>query len=166
MDAVRNSVRSMGGQVTLFSTRGAGSTVRIALPQTVSVTTVLTLWLGRERFGVPIEAVREIVRVPRDRIVPVGAGEAFVLRDRTLPLLRLSTLLDRPGEARPTAVKVLVASCNGEPVGIEVDGFAGRTDVLVRPMTGLLAGLPGLGGTALLGDGEVLMVLDLADLVG
>ena len=61
---------------------------------------------------------------------------------------------------------MLIASSGEERVGIEVDGFAERFDVVLRPMQGLLSGMPGVLGTALLGDGQVLMVLDLAELIG
>jgi two-component system chemotaxis sensor kinase CheA len=54
----------------------------------------------------------------------------------------------------------------GDLVGLAVDGFAERMDVLMRPMTGLLAGMPGITGTTLLGDGSVLMILDIPELIG
>lgn len=61
---------------------------------------------------------------------------------------------------------MLVAAIGDQRIGIEVDDFAERIDVLLRPMTGLLAAMPGILGTALLGDGRVLMILDLPELIG
>jgi two-component system chemotaxis sensor kinase CheA len=60
----------------------------------------------------------------------------------------------------------LIVKSGGDLVGIKVDGLSERLDVLLRPMTGLLSGLPGVQGTALLGDGRVLLVLDLPELIG
>jgi two-component system chemotaxis sensor kinase CheA len=57
-------------------------------------------------------------------------------------------------------------SSGAQRVGVEVDGFGERLDVLLRPMTGLLSGMPGVVGTALLGNGRVLLVLDLPALIG
>jgi two-component system chemotaxis sensor kinase CheA len=167
MDAVRAAVAGLGGRVTVLSTLGAGATVRLALPRAVIVNTVLTVRVGEEAFGVPIEAVTETTQVPAGRILPVGSGEAFVLRDRTLPLLRLAELLGLPPAPRPPGgVKVLVVASGAQRVGIEVDGFAGRSDVLLRPMAGLLAGTLGVLGTVLRGDGRLLLVLDLPELIG
>jgi two-component system chemotaxis sensor kinase CheA len=167
MDAVRAAVAGLGGRVTVLSTPGAGATVRLALPRAVIVNTVLTVRVGEEAFGVPIEAVAETTQVPAGRILPVGSGEAFVLRDRTLPLLRLAELLGLPpGPRPPGGVKVLVVASGAQRVGIEVDGFAGRSDVLLRPMAGLLAGTLGVLGTVLRGDGRLLLVLDLPELIG
>jgi two-component system chemotaxis sensor kinase CheA len=167
MDAVRIAVEGMGGHVALASRPGQGATVSITLPRAVVVTTVLTVRLGEEVFGIPIDAVLSTARIPLDRVQRVRHGEAFVQDDRTIPLLRLASLLERPAPPRAGRhVHALVADCRGQPIGVEVDAFAERLDVLLRPLTGLLAGVPGLLGAAPLGDGQVLIVLDLPELVG
>jgi two-component system chemotaxis sensor kinase CheA len=166
MDAVRASVEALGGRVSLASRPGAGSTIRLLLPQGASVTTVLLVRLGEEVFGVPTDVVAETARIPVDRILPLRQGEAFVLRDRTVPLLRLSALLELPAAPRGGMVRMAVVGSGTARVGVEVDGFGGRADVLLRPLPGLLSGMPGLLGTALMGDGQVLMVLDMPELVG
>ena len=167
MDAVRSKIVALGGRVTLTSTPSVGSTVRLALPQAATVSTVMTVRIGSDRFGIPMETLAETVRIPTARIVPVRSGEAFVLRDCTLPLVRLAALLDLPSPPRTSDdAKLLIVAAGDQRVGIEVDGFAERVDVLLRPMTGLLAGMSGVLGTALLGDGRVLMILDLPELLG
>jgi two-component system chemotaxis sensor kinase CheA len=131
------------------------------------MTKVMAVRVGGERYGIPLEAVVETTSVPKSRILPVQDAEAFVLRDRTLPLLRLGDLLELPRTEAPDAgVKTLVMSVGGERVGIAVDGFSDTMDVLMRPMDGILAGMPGVIGTTLLGDGSVLMILDIPELIG
>jgi two-component system chemotaxis sensor kinase CheA len=166
MDAVRTAVETLGGRVLVTSTRGGGSTIQLVLPQALVINTIMTVRVGDERFGVPIETVQETMRIAADRIVPIREGEAFVVRNRTLPLLRLADLLDLPRAPRLDDIRVLIANSGDERVGIEVDGFAERFDVVLRPMQGLLSGMPGILGTALLGDGRVLMVLNLRELIG
>ncbi|MBV1800347.1 chemotaxis protein CheA [Siccirubricoccus sp. G192] len=166
MDAVRAAVEGLGGRVSLASQPGAGSTIRLLLPQGACVTAVLMVRLGGDVFGVPVEGVAETARIPADCILPLRDGEAFVFRGRTVPLLRLSSLLNLPETAREGNARVLVIGSGAGRAGVEVDSFVGQVDVLLRPLSGLLAGIPGLLGTALLGDGRVLMVLDLPGLVG
>jgi two-component system chemotaxis sensor kinase CheA len=166
MDAVRSAVETLGGRILITSARGAGSEIRLILPQALVINTIMTVRVGDERFGVPIETVQETMRIAADRIVPIREGEAFVVRNRTVPLLRLADLLDLPRVPRPDDIRVLIATAGDERIGIEVDGFAERFDVVLRPMQGLLSGMPGVLGTALLGDGQVLMVLDLQELIG
>jgi two-component system chemotaxis sensor kinase CheA len=167
MDAVRIAIEALGGQVSATSEVGVGTTVQFRLPQAVLITTVLTVRVGEEHFGIPIDVIAETVRINSERLVPIRSGQAFVLRDRTLPLLSLGALLGLPQAGLcQSDSKVLIVKSGGDLVGIKVDGLSERLDVLLRPMTGLLSGLPGVQGTALLGDGRVLLVLDLPELIG
>ena len=134
MDVVRAAVASLGGRVSMTSTLGAGTTVQMVLPQAMLVSTVVMVAAGEDRFGIPIEAVAETCRIPRDRILPIRSGEAFVLRDRTLPLLRLSALLHLPdGSRRDTDAKVLIVKSCGQSVGVEVDGVGERLECSCDP---------------------------------
>ncbi len=167
MDAVRGAVGRLGGRVEALSDAGSGTTMRLTLPQSFALTTVIVVRVGNERYGVPIDRVIETARVPADRILPVHAGHAFALRDRTVPIVPLAGLLGLPQAPRCTAdAKVIIAGTGDLRIAIEVDGFAERIEIMLRPMTGLLSGLPGVLGTALMGDGHVLIVLDLGELLG
>lgn len=167
MDAVRAAVEKMGGRVGVRSTLGRGTTLSLFVPLTVVMTKVMTVRVGGERYGIPLDGVAETAFVPSDRIIPVRDAEAFVLRDRTVPLIQLADLLDVPRAADTrSGEKVVVVSVADDLVGIAVDGFAERMDVLTRPMTGILAGAPGVVGTTLLGDGSVLMIVDIPELLG
>jgi two-component system, chemotaxis family, sensor kinase CheA len=167
MDAVRSAVERLGGQVSIRSRQGLGTAIRLSLPLTVVMTRVMTVHAGGERYGIPLDGVVETAFVPAARILPVRDAEAFVLRDRTLPLVRLSDLLELPRPSEPrSGMKVVVMAAGDELLGIAVDGFAERMDVLMRPMTGILSGMPGVMGTTLLGDGSVLMILDVPELIG
>jgi two-component system chemotaxis sensor kinase CheA len=168
MDAVRRATGRMGGRVDIRTAPGAGSTIRLVLPQSLTLTTVIVVGVGGERYGIPIDRVIETARIPVDRIRPVHDGEAFVLRDRTIPLSRLASVLGLPPSGRTAAdVKVLIVAAGDglEVAGLEVDGFGERVQIMPRPMSGLLSGAPRLLGTALMGDGGVLMVLDVGALL-
>ncbi len=166
MDAVRAAIERLGGRVGVTSIPGQGTSVRLTLPLAAVVTRILTVQVGADRFGVPVERIRETVALAADRILPVGAGHAFVLRERTVPLLGLAALLDPAHAFVPGAARVVIATAGAEPVGLAVDAIGEQIDAIVRPMSGLLAGVPGLAGTTLLGDGNVLLILDLEELIG
>jgi two-component system chemotaxis sensor kinase CheA len=167
MDAVRSAVERLGGQASVRSQQGRGTTIHLSLPLTIVMTKVMAVRLGQELYGIPLDGIVETAFVPAPRVIPVRDAEAFVLRDRTLPLVRLADLLNipRPQEI-PQSLKVVVVSVGDDLVGVAVDGFAERMDVLMRPMAGILAGVPGIMGTTLLGDGSVLMILDIPELIG
>lgn len=166
MDAVRSAVERMGGRVTVRSRAGQGTTVRFVLPFTLMMTSVMTVEAGGQVFGIPLEAVIETVRLGREQISPVGAARAFVLRGRTIPLIDLAEILgDRAAERGAGEASVVIAEAGGQLGGLEVERLGERMDVMLKPMQGLLAGTPGVAGTTLLGDGRVLIVLDLHELL-
>jgi two-component system chemotaxis sensor kinase CheA len=176
MDAVRTAVMRLGGRVTVTSQAGAGTSVRIILPFAVMLLRVMTVDVSGQTFGIPIETVIETARVPRDQIRRLGAARVFVQRERTVPLVRLGEVLGLSESACLDAdARIVVVSVSGqngtghdtiEQTGaLEVDVLGERIDVMLKPMEGLLAGVRGFAGTALLGDGRVLIVLDLAELL-
>jgi two-component system chemotaxis sensor kinase CheA len=166
MDAVRSAVERLGGRVRIGSRVGQGTIVRFVLPFTVMITRVMTVEAGGQVFGIPFEAVRETVRIPRERIIAIGAAKAFVLRNRTIPVVDLARTLDLPASRDEPADAILVVASLGDGVGaVEVEHLGERMDVMLKPVEGLLAGMPGIGGTTLLGDGRVMLVLDLEELL-
>jgi len=166
MDAVRNAIDRLGGRVAIESRPGQGTIVRFVLPFTVMMNQVMTVEAGGQLFGVPLDAVVETVRLPRESISPVGAARAFVLRNRTIPLIDLREAM---GDGQRMAVSplanIVIAATGGALCGLEVDRFGERMDVMLRPMDGMLAGTPGVAGATLMGDGRVLIVLDLHELL-
>ncbi|TNC09370.1 chemotaxis protein CheA [Methylobacterium terricola] len=170
MDAVRAAVARLGGTCTVESRIGAGTTIRLRLPRAQSLVRLLLVEVGPERYGLPMEAVVELARIPRAEIRDLAPGAVTVLRDQTVPVLHLADLLDlprgpdEPRRAWPEA-RLAVVRAGRERVAIEVDRFAGRFDGLVRPLPPLAAA-PGLAGTTLSGDGRVLLALDPEALVG
>lgn len=164
MDSVKNAVERIGGAVDVESHAGRGTIVRLSLPFTVMMTRVMTVEAAGQVFGLPLDAVVETAMVPRHHVVAVGAGRAFVLRDRTVPLIDLAGSLGLPGTPRSGEARVVVTSAAGQIGGIEVDRLGERMDVMLKPMDGLLSGMRGVAGTTLLGDGRVLIVLDVQEL--
>ncbi|MGF3021763.1 chemotaxis protein CheA [Methylobacterium aquaticum] len=165
MDAVRDAASRLGGACTVESRPQQGTTIRLSLPRAQALARLLLVGLGPDLYGLPMEAVDELARVPRERIHDHGPGPVTVLRGRTVPVLSLADLLDLPREAASAEARLAVLRLGDARAAIEVDRFAGRLDGLVRPLPGLAA-LPGLAGTTLADDGRVLLVLDPDTLVG
>ena len=165
MDAVRAAVQAMGGQVGVAPAPSGGTVVRLVVPQSAAILTVVVVQAGGEGFGVPAEDIEETARVARATIQPVQAGQAFVLRGRTIPLVTLAGLLGRPAPDAAPFARIVIARLEGALVGVEVDGVGARQEVVLRPLPALLAATHGVRGSALLGSGAVLLVLDLAALV-
>jgi two-component system, chemotaxis family, sensor kinase CheA len=165
MDSVRTTVERLGGTVTLQSRPGMGTVVSLILPFSLMMTRVMTVEVGDQAFGLPLDNVLETIIVGREMIVPIGSGRAFELRDRTIPLIDLSETLGLVRDVTAQhAAKVVVVSAVGQIGGLEVDRLGERMEVMLKPMEGLLGGMRGVAGTTLLGDGRVLVVLDVQEM--
>lgn len=167
MDVVRRSLEKVGGTVELNSRPGAGTSIVLTLPLSMAVSRVMMIQACGQSFGVPLEQVKETVRISTSQTHTIGHRRVVLLRGEIIPLYSAGELLSLSSDGTDAGAEfpVLVARLGGEAIGLVVDGFAQAVDVIVKPLEGPLAGLPGYVGTALLGDGSVLPILNLKELL-
>jgi two-component system chemotaxis sensor kinase CheA len=164
MDAVRASVERLGGTVVMTSQVGTGTTVRLRLPLSMAVTQVMVVSVAGQRFGVPVDLVVETVRVKATEIDRILDQRVVVLRDELVPVVDLADVLGMPQpDIPPTDCPILVTSVNGAKMGLLVERFHREVDLIVKPLEGLLAEIAEFTGTALLGDGLVLLILNVKE---
>lgn len=166
MDAVQAAIARLGGSLDLSSRPGEGTTIALTLPLALVLAPLMVVASGGERFAIPLDDIAEIVQVAAKDVSAVRLGRAMPLRGRPIPLLRLADLLDRPAPAAGSALKIVVVRTGGDLIGLEVDAIHHRLDAVLQPLGGLLARLPGVAGTVPQGNGQLLLVLDVAELIG
>lgn len=168
MDVVRSAVQRAGGEVSLHSQVGQGTTVCLSVPLSMTVTQVMLIGVGGEHFGLVFDSVREILRLPAAQIQRIKMQETAVLRDRLLPLYRLDQVLGidaAPAQGSAEDLTILVIEIGGQALGLIVDEVCEGVDVILKPLEGVMAQFPIYSGTALLGDGRVLLVLNIKELL-
>jgi two-component system chemotaxis sensor kinase CheA len=144
--------------------------VRFSLPFSVMMTHVMTVEAAGQMFGIPLDSVVETIRVPRESIAGIGTAQAIVLRNRTVPVFELGSILGVGSSSAATGdthsdATLVIASFAGQLGGVRIDRVGERLEVILKPLEGLLSGIPGITGTTLLGDGRVLLVLDIGELL-
>jgi two-component system chemotaxis sensor kinase CheA len=170
MDVVQSTLDRLGGRVVLQSRPGEGTATILVMPLSAAVTRVMTFEVQGRQFGLPIDSVVETQRIDTHQVQYLKQSATFPWRGRTLPLLFLSDLLELETSldgiaAKRNDIAVLVVKHAAERVGLVVDRFLGGMELIVRPLDGVLAKLDAYSGTALLGDGSVLLVLNLRGLL-
>jgi len=168
MDVVRSAVEKINGSVALESKAGKGTTIRISLPLSMAVTQVMVIKSDRQLFGVPMDHVVETVRVPRSAIRTIKQSQTAVLRGRIVPLKNLNALLGIAAVPRANSddeLAVLLVQAGNAELGLLVDGFEETIGVIQKPLNGILSGLSAYSGSALMGNGSVMMILNIREIV-
>lgn len=168
MDVVRSNVRKLNGRVGVRSTVGKGSVFTIKLPLTLAIIDALLVKSGNQVFAIPGTAVEETLIVPLETISHLTSRQAINLRGEVLGVSRLKHLLksSSPDSADESdGLSVVVVSAAGRRMGIIVDSFVRRQEVVIKPLAPYLASLPGISGASIMGDGGVVLILDPAELL-
>ncbi|SHK12868.1 chemotaxis protein CheA [Rhodothermus profundi] len=162
LDVVKRTVEQLGGSVRLESEPGKGTRFILSLPLSMMVTQVLIVEVQGQLYGLPVEAVVETVRVAPEAIQRIHHQEALVLRNQVIPVESLQYRLNgcKPSVEAADTLAVVVLQLETTRVGLLVDDFRETLDVVLKPLPGVLAGLSLYAGSALLGDGTVLMILN------
>jgi two-component system chemotaxis sensor kinase CheA len=161
MDVVRRNIEKLRGKIEIESLPGLGSTFRIHLPLTLAIIDGLLVGVGQHRYILPTLLVRESFRFDRARFHTVHErGELMEVRDRLLPLVRVSELFGITAERADEQSIVIVVEVGSDARCLLVDTLLGKQEVVVKSLGELLHGNPYLSGAAILGDGRVGLILD------
>ena len=165
MDVVNGLIQQAGGRVTIQSELGKGTTIRLFLPLTMAVSRVMMIEVQEQCFGISMENIVETVKVPHSRLKRIKQGEAIILRDKVIPVISLHDLLGLPYVEPLEECPLLIMNLNGEDVALKVDQFHEGIDIVQKPLAGLMAQYNYYAGSALLGDGRVLLILNIKELL-
>jgi two-component system chemotaxis sensor kinase CheA len=163
MDVVKTTVEALDGSVSVSSTLGEGTTFEIRLPVSVAIIKVLFVTVGDRQFGVPIKYIDEVAR--ESRVETINGTEVVVHDDRVFPLIRLRDALGVTASTPGTGMVVRIRPQDRQ-VALRCDGVSRQEEVVVTPLQGPLSGSDGLSGTAVIGDGNVIPILDVGTLAG
>jgi two-component system chemotaxis sensor kinase CheA len=167
MDVVRRNVEALGGIVTLKSFEGRGTTIGIKLPLTLAILDGQLVRVGRERYVLPLVSIVESIRPARADVRSVaGEGEVVMVRREPLPLLRLHQLFDVTTDVLdPARGLVAVVEHDSRRFALMVDELLGQQQVVIKNLRANFQRVEGAMGATILGDGRVILILDIAGLV-
>ena len=166
MDVVKTKIQALGGTVHVDSQVGKGTRTTIKLPITLAIIQAILVTDTKETFAIPTSQVSEIVRVKKSEVQKLGKTEAIVVRDRVIPMVHLHRLLNLP-ESDEEELEVLIIYLGDEnsKMALAVDSVLRQQDILVKSLSDALSGIKGISGATILGDGQVVLVLDVSQFV-
>ncbi|NOY71564.1 MAG: chemotaxis protein CheA [Gammaproteobacteria bacterium] len=164
MDVVKRNIEELRGTIELDSRPGEGSTFRIRLPLTLAIIDGFLVNVENSSFVIPLEMVHECVELNGVNC-KIDTDRNYVnLRGEILPFIRLRALFSTGGVA-PKRENVVIVNYAGVKAGLVVDNLMGEFQTVIKPLGEIFSHVPGLGGSSILGNGEVALILDVPGLV-
>ena len=166
MDVVRSNIEKIGGVIEFQSIEGKGSSFTIKIPLTLAIVSALIVECSGQRFAMPQNSVLELVRISStslQSIEKINGRPVYRLRDKLLPLVSLSELLQMDEAETPEqsdSTYVVVSQVGTFNFGIIVDRVFDTEEIVVKPVSKAIRRISLFSGTTILGDGQVIMILD------
>jgi len=161
LDVVKRSIDSLKGTIRVETTPGKGSRFELLLPPTMAIVDVMIVRINGRRIGIPISSIVEVANFKKDSTHTIGKGEAILLRDEVLQIYWLNDMM---GESQKAEI-LIVVQYEKRKCCIAVDVVEGKQEVVVKPLSRIIGKTRGVSGVTILGDGDVVPVLDVNTMV-
>jgi two-component system chemotaxis sensor kinase CheA len=161
LDVVRRSIEALKGTIRVETTPGKGSRFELLLPPTMAIVDVMIVRIKGKRLAIPISSIVEVANFKRNAIHRIGKGESILLRDEVLQIYWLN---DMVGSSDACEV-LIVVQYQKRKCCIPVDIVEGKQEVVVKPLSRFIGNTKGISGVTILGNGDVVPVLDVNTMV-
>ncbi|RLB24251.1 MAG: hypothetical protein DRG76_01955 [Deltaproteobacteria bacterium] len=169
MDVVRTNLAKLKGNVRIASEVGQGTHVRLEVPLTLALVEAMLVGAGSDIYAIPVEAITETVKITTPEIKSLMKKKAITHRGKVIGLEFLSHLLNISQNGHKMdhdeQMPVLIVQAANDCLGIVVDKLYRKEEIVIKPLADYLAGLPGIAGASILGDGKTILILEPNELV-
>ena len=158
MDAVRNKIRELGGEVIMESVLGQYTSAQIRLPLTLAIVSALQVDIAGAPFALPIDRVERTLRLSDHPVRSIAGRRVLSLEDGVLPLLEGAQTFGR----KPTGEHDLIVIVRGHDkrIGLTVDELVGQRELVTRPLPPIVSDGQPVSGGAVLADGQIALIVD------
>lgn len=167
LDVVKTKIESLNGVVEVETVSGKGSKFIIRLPLTLAIIQALMVTIGKEKYAIPLNVIRDITTIDSESIRNIHGQEVVLNRGNVLPIIRLNRVLDVEGstcetEKEPT---IVVVKKGEKHAGFIVDNLIGQQEIVIKTLGKYLSGIKFIAGATILGDGQVALIVDTNSLI-
>ena len=161
LDVVKNTIETLGGNVSVDSVEGKGSRFSIQLPLTLSIISVMLVEIQKEKYAIPLSSILETAIIKKTEILHAHNQKVIDFRGKIVPLLFLKDLFEVPVYKEDDEYISLVIVRKGEKMaGIVVDSFIGQQEIVLKSFGNYLTNIFAIPGATILGDGQVALIVD------
>ena len=162
MDVVMTTVMNFRGTIDIETQKGKGTKVIMAFPLTVGIIRALMVSIANRNFAIPIYSVLEIIQQENATITTISGQDVLILRDSTIPLINLADVL---GIQDSKVGYVIISQLGNQRVSFTVEELYGDEEIVVKPLGKIFGEIKGISGATITGDGNVVLILDLAGIL-
>lgn len=161
LDVVQNVLQRLKGTVQVESRPGRGTTFRLRLPLTLAIIKALLFRVEHRLYAIPLNAVAEIARAHESDLHRVDNREVLQLRNQVLPMIRLGDQQN----AGATKIFILVTRIGDRKYGLLVNALEGEEELVIKALDDHTVETEMVSGASILGDGRVVLILNLGEIV-
>lgn len=165
LDVVKNTIESLGGNISIDSEEGKGTLFSIQLPLTLSIISVMLVEIGDEKYGIPISSIIESLVVRKEDILHTHDYKVIDYRGTIVPLVFLEELFEVPTKSEEDHYSVVVVKKGDKMAGLVVDSFIGQQEIVLKSLGQYLTNVFAISGATILGDGQVALIIDCNALI-
>lgn len=167
MDVVKTNVTKLRGIINLESEVGLGTKIQIKLPLTLAIISGMVVRADNELFVIPLNSVIEVIRVHQENIYSINRKPVIKLRERIVPIVSLKEVVLKKKNNSDSNIwqYVVVVGIAEKQIGIEVDDLLGQKEIVIKSLGSYMGRVPGIAGSTIMGDGTVILILDINELV-
>lgn len=165
LDIVRNNIQRLNGTVMVETEKGKGTRFMVTLPLTLAIVPTLLVQIGKNTLAIPLVTVLETLRINIDEVQTVNSRPVIRLRDKVLPLLEMADTFGFKSSRKEQGYRyVVVVGMGKQQMGLAVDNLLGQEEVVVKSLGSVIGEVVGIASAAILGDGSVILIVDVQDL--
>ncbi|BBE31296.1 chemotaxis protein CheA [Tepiditoga spiralis] len=164
MDVVKSTIEGAKGTVLIDSVKDKGTTITIVLPLTLAIITALKVMINGYVYAIPIANIDTTQKVTDGELRIVQDREVFLLRGEVIPIVRMRKVFNLTSEHKTEDENVVIIETGNKKYGVIVDKLLGQDDIVIKSLGSLLSDVKEFSGGAILGDGRIALILDVASL--
>lgn len=165
LDVVKSKIESINGSVEVESIKDKGTKFIIRIPLTLAIIQALLIRLNEEIYAIPLSSVTEIINISKSEIRDIQGQEIVLYRGKTIPIIRLRTVLEISEDLDNEDLVVVVVNKGDKQAGLIVDNLIGQQEIVIKSLGKYLAGIKYLSGATILGNGNISLILDINSLI-
>lgn len=164
LDVVKSVVESLNGTVSIESIKNKGTTVTVRLPLTLAIIQALLVKINNLVYAIPIANIDSTLNISKEQIQRIQDRQVSVIRGEIIPIVKLWDVLELPHQSEDSIYNTVIVRVGNRKYGLAVDTLIGQEDIVIKSLGKLFSDVRIFSGGAILGDGSIALILDVANI--